>query len=264
MRVLRSASCGCTHPPLLRWPMISRRSSLHLTARAVTALLAFGRLLSGRAVAAQAALVGPASLPRSSSGLHWDTILHELQALTRTQYAPDWNEAAHVEAVASLLGAVDVTDPALQRLLDRYQSTRRDFPAIRTVHDGGDFSVTVLQFQAGESIELHNHPRMTGVILCITGSVTIEAFTLLDGTTPEGHLRIQHEGDVVLGPGDHATLVSGRGNIHALQATEWCELIDVFTPPYTPDRADAYRRYARSATPVEGTDIYAAWELGED
>ena len=48
---------------------------------------------------------------------------------------------------------------------------------------------------------------------------------------------------------------------HALEATEWCELIDVFTPPYTDDRADDYRRYGRSSEPVEGDDIYAAWEL---
>ena len=33
-----------------------------------------------------------------------------------------------------------------------------------------------------------------GVILCITGSVRIEAFTLLEGTTPDGHLRIRHAG----------------------------------------------------------------------
>ena len=57
--------------------------------------------------------------------------------------------------------------------------------------------------------------------------------------------------------------MSGRGNIHALEATEWCEPIDVSTPPYTPDRADAYRRDARSSAPIEGTGILAAWELGE-
>lgn len=243
--------------------MISRRTWLHLTAQATAACMAAGRLLFGRA--AFAGQRRPADAPDSMNpeGMHWDTFLHELQALTRAQYAPDWSETAHVEKVASLLGTVDVSDPALQRLLDRYRNSRRGFPEIRTVHDGGDFAVTVLQFHAGETIELHDHPRMTGVILCITGSVRIEAFTLLDGTTPDGHLRIRHEGDVVLGPGDFATLVSDHGNIHALEATEWCELIDVFTPPYTPDRADEYRRYGRSGAPVEGSDIYAAWVLDD-
>ena len=68
---------------------------------------------------------------------------------------------------------------------------------------------------------------------------------------------------MVLGPGDHATLVSGRGNIHGLEGTEWCELADMSSPPYTPDRADAYRRDARASTPIEGTDIFAAGELGK-
>ena len=72
--------------------MISRRTWLHLTAQATAACVAAGRLLFGRT--AFAGQRRPAEAPDSMNpdGKHWDTFLHELQALTRAQYAPDWSE----------------------------------------------------------------------------------------------------------------------------------------------------------------------------
>ncbi len=247
--------------------MLSRRESIRLSARAVAVLMAFGRFLSPRTAAAASnpsASDTPPPTPAamaSTGPVSWDRFLTDLQTLTRTQHDADWDEAAYVEQVASLMGMLDITDRTLQATLDRYRNARRGFPEIHRTHDGGDYSVVVLQFEAGETIELHNHPRMTGVILCLTGAVQVEAFNLLEGTTPAGNLRLQQVDDVTLRPGDHATLTSDRGNIHALQATRWCELLDVMTPPYTEENREEYRRYGRSGTPIEGDDIYEAWEL---
>lgn len=234
--------------------MPTRRSAIRLSSHAVALLVALRPWLAARASARSAG--GPHLRP-----IDWDTFLAELQAITRAQHRSDWDPSGHVARVVELMATLDITDPELQGHLDAYEETRRGFPQIRTVHDGGDFSVAVLQFEAGESIALHNHPRMTGVILCMTGSVRLEAFDRLDGRTPAGALRLRRVEDGTLGPGDLATLTETHGNIHALHAPEWCELLDVFTPPYTPDRLRDYRWYARSAVAVEGDDIFAGWEL---
>lgn len=233
--------------------MLSRRMSLRLSSRAVGVLMALSPWLAARAVGRRG--------PSGAGPIDWETFLVELHALTRAQHTDDWDEAAHVAAVRTLMAELDVTDARLQQALDRYTDRSKGFPQIRTVHRADDYSVAVLQFEPGESIALHNHPRMTGVILCLTGSVSIEAFDRLDGVTPDGDLRLRQVADLTLGPGDFATLTPDHGNIHALVATEWCELLDVFTPPYTPDRLEEYAWFARSAAPVEGDDIFAGWEI---
>jgi len=262
--------------------MLSRRHSIRLSARAVAALMAFGPLLSGCTRDATGKRSPHDDDPTTGSGatsgttqgttggtdtgdappemIDWETFLAELEVLTRTQYNEPWDQAAYVEEVAALMGLLDVTDATFQDILDRYRDATRGFPEIRTAHDGGDYEVAILQFEPGESIDLHNHPRMTGVILCLTGAVDIDAYNLLDRTSESGDLLIERVAEVTLAPGDYATLTESRGNIHALVAHEWCELLDVFTPPYTPDRIREYRWYGRSDEPVEGDSIFAAWE----
>ena len=231
--------------------MLSRRCSIRLSLQAVTALVALGPVLSGRRAQAAKGATEP---------IDWDTFLVELQALTRAQHAPDWDQAAYVKSVVALMHELDVMDAGLQEVLDRYRKLRTGFPQIRTAVDGGDYSVSVLQFAPGDSIALHNHPRMTGVILCLTGAVEVESYTLLEGLSEAGEQRMKQDIKTVLRPGDHATLTATRGNIHGLEAREWCELLDVFTPPYTADRAEEYSWFARSSKPVEGTDVYAVWK----
>ena len=234
--------------------MITRRQSLRLSGHAAAALVAAGPLLAGRRARAL-----PTGDLRPQS-IDWATFLADLEALTQAQHEAGWDPACHVARVATLLGELDVTDAPVQAQLDRYLDARRERPELRTLHDGGDHEVVALQFAPGDTIGLHDHPRMTGVILCITGSVHIQAYNRLGPTSKDGTLRIQQVEDVVLQPGDHATLTEHHGNIHTLVAPEWCELIDVFTPPYTPDRIRDYRRYVRSAEPVQGTDVFLARE----
>jgi len=78
-----------------------------------------------------------------------------------------------------------------------------------------------------------------------------------------GKLLIQQVEDLTVTTGEIATLTPKRSNIHYLKATDFTELLDVFTPPYSAgDRISRYRWYQREPTPVENqTDIYEAWEL---
>ena len=64
-----------------------------------------------------------------------------------------------------------------------------------------------------------------------------------------------------LQPGDVATLTANRGNIHSLRATEFSQLLDVFTPPYNDDRSDRSRWLERDSEPIPGMDgqTFRAW-----
>ncbi len=259
--------------------MLSRRTAFRLSSQAVAALVAFAPFLascgrpSPRGSKAEDHTGGDGGVASLEGGddtgsdvhaepdsLSWEAFLAALEALAEQSLQSDWDEAAYVVEVAALMGRLDLLDASFQAILDRYHDAHLGFPEINTAHDGGFFEVATLQFEPGESIDLHNHPRMTGVIVCLTGSVQIEAFNLLERRSESGELLIQKVADVHLQPGEHATLTSDHGNIHALVASEWCELLDVFTPPYTSDRIREYRWYSRSEVPVEGDDVYLAWE----
>ena len=123
-----------------------------------------------------------------------------------------------------------------------------------------ELGVVTIEFDPGDEIPLHNHPDMTGVILCLSGKVDIQAFNLLEERSEDGRLLIERVDQVDLQPGQFASLTADRGNIHGLVAVEFTELLDVFTPPYDAERLERYRWYERSDDPVEGTNIFAAWE----
>ena len=74
-------------------------------------------------------------------------------------------------------------------------------------------------------------------------------------------MRIRRVVDTVLRPGDFSTLTADRGNIHALVADEYTELLDVFTPTYQTVMPERMRWYERSAKPIDGTDVFEAWTV---
>ena len=134
------------------------------------------------------------------------------------------------------------------------------FPELATVHEGGHFEVATLEFDAGDEIPLHNHPDMTGVIVCLSGQTEVEGFNLLDEVSDQGNLLLERIDQITLTPGDHCTLTADRGNIHSLVATEFTQLFDVFTPPYDDEKLERYRWYERELAPYEGEHIFEAWE----
>lgn len=251
---------------------VTRRTSLVVSGRALLALLA--ALPSLRCAGTAAEPSTNADDPDSggtadhdhdtgdstATTLDWLGFLAALERLAQGQFEAGWDEEAYVEQVVALMAALDLGDPTVESFYADYTDRYRDFPEITAVHDGGFFEVSILQFAAGERIDLHNHPRMTGVILCVSGDITIENYDLLDRTSPAGNLLLEQRETARLLPGDFGTLTSDRGNIHALTAATFTELLDVFTPPYDDERLQDYRWYTRGADPIEGDSIYEAWE----
>lgn len=247
--------------------MLNRRETIILTAKGLAALLSVSPFLTGCASEPldpeDDTGDGEPSPDEAESPepVDWSTFLADLALLAQTQFSEDWDEEAYVQDVSALMALLDLDDPDFVELYDNYVNYAQDFPEIATVHEDGDvFAVSILQFEAGEDIPLHNHPDMTGVILCVTGSVEIDNFDLLPETSENGNLLLQFVEGVTLVPGSFATLTGTRGNIHTVRATEYTELLDVFTPPYTQDRIARYRYYVRDSEPYSGSDVYEAWE----
>ena len=192
--------------------------------------------------------------------LDWESFLTALATLAETQFSEDWNQETYVVEVLALMRLLDQGDEIFETLYDGYVSAMGTFPEISSAHDGGYFEVVTLEFDPGDAIPLHNHPDMTGAILCISGRVEVESFNLLDELSPEGRLLIEQVDQLELSPGLSATLTAQRGNIHALVATQYTELLDVFTPPYDDERLTRYRWYERASEPIDGGSVFEAWE----
>ena len=233
--------------------MITRRELTTMSLKAVAGLMATAPLLPG--CAGRRVSVAP-----SPQAMDWSAFVHALSVLAEKQFSAEWNQAAYVEEVISLMRLVDLDDAKFDDVYDGYVRARGAFPEIQSVHDGGHFKVASLEFEPGDEIRLHNHPDMTGVILCLSGSLELEAFNLVDRPSASGKLLLEQVLQTRLTPGKFATLTATHGNIHGLVATEYTELLDVFTPPYDAERFKRYRWYRRSDEPVEGDTLFEAWE----
>ena len=92
--------------------------------------------------------------------------------------------------IARLAYADEFESVSWERFLElchsSYENYNEAFPEIRGMHYEERFMVSMLEFEAGEDIPLHDHPDMTGVIYCTAGSVAVEHFDKLEETA-DGH-----------------------------------------------------------------------------
>jgi predicted metal-dependent enzyme (double-stranded beta helix superfamily) len=222
----------------------TRRLALQLSAKALLGLLALPRLGHARG---------------RDGALDWQRVLDQLSAMAEAQFNDGWDTESYVEDVAVLMRTLDLRDRHFRRFLRAYEDTAAGRPSIRRAHGGGHFSVATLHFEPGESIDLHDHPRMTGVILGLRGAARIDAFDRLDHPERPDRWRLRPAGQAVVGPGQHATLTPERGNVHALRADVFTELLDVFTPPYDEPRRAEFKWYTRAEAPSPDGS-FEAWE----
>ena len=159
----------------------------------------------------------------------------------------------YVRDEAQLMQALDLINPVVIEAFANYANQVLDFPEISLVYTSPMFEVVILEFEPGDEIGLHDHPDMTGVILCVGGSMEIDNFDEVDLANEDGDLFVRRISKVTLSPGDVATLTAIRGNIHSLRAEEFIQLLDVFTPPYNDGRSDRSRWFEREAKPVHGS-----------
>ena len=236
----------------------SRRDAMVLTGKALLGLMAAIPTLSG---------CGSADSPESgftrlndnaagsaSISLDWNNFIAEIAQLAETQFSSNWDQEHYVQNIAGLMVSLNLTDPHVEHYFSNYTNAAVNFPEITEIHWQDSFQVSVLAFEPGEVIALHDHPEMTGVMMCSRGQVEVDNYTLLEERSSEGRYLLQKETDTAMEPGMIGTLTSTKRNIHGLRATAFTEMIDVFTPPYNDARSYASKWYSRADYPYQGTE----------
>ncbi len=199
--------------------------------------------LSGGAFIALTALPYTNILGSKNMQLDWEKFITLLQEISTTQSNLDWDQGAYTEAVSKIVERLQLDDAHITKLTDQYENISPDFPEIRNLHKEELFEISLIEFAPGEGIPLHDHPDMTGVVLCMEGNVKVTHYDKLDVLTKDGRPLLKFHNHLNMKSGDIAMLTENQGNIHTLKAKEFTRMIDIFTPPYNIDRRDRARYY---------------------
>lgn len=201
--------------------------------------------LSGSSLAVAATLPYASILAQEEERLGWDDFLNVCDELADAQFDEDWqqNQDVYTKKVEKLLLRLNLDDDNVVKFINSYNNYHQHFPEIRTIHRKTEFQVSLLEFEADEKIPLHDHPDMTGVVICTHGKIEVTHYDKLAETSEQDLPLLQKERNLTMKPGTTATLTANRGNIHELHAKEFTRMIDVFTPPYNRDRSSRSRYY---------------------
>jgi hypothetical protein len=186
--------------------------------------------------------------------IHWEAFLEAVSKEAEKQHLDAWNQDTYVQSIAKLASQLHLGDPklamAMEQLKIRLKNGRVDFDYLEKRID---FSLCLLQFDQDEFIRPHDHPEMTGMILCGSGEIETANYdptVLPDHNTPKGHQLLKHTATNILKKNDISTLTAKTNNIHTLKALKPTQLIDIFTPPYDKERIEKSRWFDISQDPL--------------
>ena len=201
--------------------------------------------LSGGTLAVAATLPYISIFGENKDSLGWDEFLKTCENLSAAQFDEDWttNQDDYTKKIEELLVRLNLADDKIVEFIESYNNYNTHFPEIRTIHRKTEFQVSLLEFEADEKIPLHDHPDMTGVVICTHGEIAVTHYDKLTETSGKDLPLLKKERDLTMTPGMTATLTVSRGNIHELHAKDFTRMIDVFTPPYNRDRSSRSRYY---------------------
>lgn len=181
----------------------------------------------------------------------WDPFLELCRELSEAQFQESWDQESYTKKVESILLRLQLTEEQRTNFANNYTDRAVDFPEIRPLHYERKFMVSLVEFEKGDVIPLHDHPDMTGVILCAEGHVDVQHFDKLDETSDRDRPLLQEERSIQMKAGTTAALTVNKGNIHTLHARELSRMIDVFTPPYNSDRSRRALYYKLEPEPYQ-------------
>jgi hypothetical protein len=158
-------------------------------------------------------------------------------------------EERYVDTVGTLLSQLNFCDPHIRR--SRLgPKLRQGFPTFSDLEQRMTIEVKLLSFEPGDGIEAHDHPDMTGVMACVSGRVSVDNYERVLNEESSGCL-LKQVARTPLHSRQCSTLTRLRANIHQLYTDDGCELIDIFTPPYTGKRITSTRWYQISKEPSD-------------
>lgn len=173
----------------------------------------------------------------ANGAINWDAFLAAVEKETAKQHLDNWNQDDYVKKAAALALRLNLKDPALAKAFEKTKkglgNKRIDFYDLEKQHN---FEVNLLQFEKNEQIRHHDHPDMTGVILCATGNIDVWNYDLIE-KKEKNKVLLAETAQATLAKGNVSTLTSKARNIHRLKARSLTQLVDIFAPPYNKERA---------------------------
>lgn len=199
----------------------------------------------------------------ADKALHWEAFLEAVTTEAAKQHLDAWKQDDYVKTIATLAARLHLEDPvltkAMAQLTTRLKHGNVDF---QYLEQRVDFSLCLVQFDEGEIIRPHDHPGMTGMILCASGEIETSNFDPIEDskiTAAAGHQLLRRVGQSVLKKNDISTLTAKARNIHTLRSIKVTQLVDIFTPPYNKERVEQSHWFELSPEPVPGRpDIFEA------
>ncbi len=175
---------------------------------------------------------------KADGSINWDAFLTEIEKEAKKQHLDNWNEVEYVKRAAEIATRLNLKDPFLATAFKRVKANgvgngRVDFGRLEKQLD---FQVSLVQFEKNEQILHHDHPEMTGVLLCATGEVEVWNYDLLEEHDLKKNVLLKRTSHARLAKGKVSTLTSKERNIHRVAAREFTQLVDVFAPPYDNQR----------------------------
>jgi len=195
-----------------------------------------------------------------NGAINWDAFLTAINAEAKKQHLDSWNEQDYVRKAAALMARLNLKDKALSTAFENTKNglgnKRVDF---YDLEEQRDFEVCLLQFEKGEQITHHDHPNMTGVLLCATGETDVWNYDLLGKRKGSKNVLLKETSHTVLTKSQVSTLTSKERNIHRLKARSLTQLVDIFAPPYNKERSAKSSWFKVDTEPFKGYDkIYEA------
>ena len=192
--------------------------------------------------------------------INWDAFLTSIEKEAAKQHLDNWNEKAYVQKAAALMHRLNLKDPALAEAFEKTKkglgNNRVDFYKLEKQRV---FEVCLLQFEKGEQIKHHDHPNMTGVLLCATGETDVWNYDLLGQREGTQNVLLKQTSHTLLTKGQVSTLTSKERNIHRLKAQSLTQLVDIFAPPYNKERSRNSSWFNVDPEPFQGyANIYEA------
>ncbi len=216
---------------------VTRRDMLRLSLGQFLAVgLALPALINTESSASAVTDHGKTSL------LSWDRFLDMLDECARDSSKTDWSQDDHVQHVASLARKLNFVDGALGEASARDLLAGRWAPTLDDLQKTQSFQVTLITFDEGEAIPLHNHPSMTGVMTCARGSIEVDEFDLV-AKESSGETTLRFLGTNHVKRRDVRTLTARDRNLHAVRAKALSQVVDIFTPAYDECRVHATEWY---------------------
>ena len=180
--------------------------------------------------------------------INWDAFLERLTELARTQHEQIWKQEHYTNQVKKLLLQCNFPEfENVKREIASYENKRLNWFESSSLHYEVDFQVSLFQFEKGEYIPHHDHPKMTGVLNVVSGNLLAKNYNIEHQLTSTREIEVDGETTIlkkcilreveneVLTAGDVGILTAHDGNIHSIMPNEFSQLVDVFTPAYKYD-----------------------------